>query len=703
MTKWRVHHTVTLGLSMMALSFSATAQESAPEQWGCERCPFDEGFTGAVGAATTYVSDDDNNFGNYTGWDDDGAYISGGGAIKYFGDDGYTAEIGGFGYNDDSFELNIDAGRQGHWMVSLGMDRLPVRKYESTESVYSNLSGKRQSLPDNWVRAGSTQGMTQLDSSLRDFNVGWDRESFSLGGEYLFRSNLVFDADWTYQTKDGKGVTWGNFLGNAAQLTKPIDYDTHEFETGLSYNAEKWQTRLAYTGSWFSNKNLGHTWENAFTGVDAGRMAGAPDNKAYQVTLSGSYQIFDHTHASATVSTGKMEQDDDFLAYTINPNLATTPLPRNSLDGEIDTTHFDIRVTSSPWRRVRFTGKYRYDERDNDSPSDTYDFIASDSIAGGSEENRPYSYEDYGFDLFSDVRIARELKATFGFKRHTLERELQEVDENEEDTYWTRLRFRPAPGVSFDLHGETAERDASNYQQIDYLAFDQNPLMRKYNMADRDRDGYKVRVSVQPANRISFGASREYWDEDYDDSQVGLTSARRESTNADLTYVFNDRVSAYLSAGFEEIDSKQTGAQSNVNPNTALPNWKGENSDEFTNIGLGMRWDRIAGRWGVAVDLLHAESDGDVTMRTAGLADNFPSLNTTRDRAELSVTYQLSQEMKLKGGWLYERFDSDDWSLDGVDPATINSVLTWGAAAPDYTVNVVSLSFSYSLNKPYEP
>ena len=87
----------------------------------------------------------------------------------------------------------------------------------------------------------------------------------------------------------------------------------------------------------------------------------APDNSAWYADIGGTWNFLSHTTASATASVGKFEQDDDFLPYTINPNLPTNALPRNNLDGEVDVTHFDLRVTSAPWSRIRFTGEYRSD------------------------------------------------------------------------------------------------------------------------------------------------------------------------------------------------------------------------------------------------------------------------------------------------------------------------------------------------------
>jgi hypothetical protein len=59
----------------------------------------------------------------------------------------------------------------------------------------------------------------------------------------------------------------------------------------------------------------------------------------------------------------------------------------------------------------------------------------------------------------------------------------------------------------------------------------------------------------------------------------------------------------------------------------------------------------------------------------------------------------LKSNVVLRGGWLYERYRSDDWGLDGVQPDTVGSVLTWGANSPDYNVSVFTLSFTYDLGK----
>jgi len=697
---------MTIAACAIVVAGVVDAEETAAGQpdtsdWDCQFCQFSQGWTGTIGVSAGYVTDSENQFGNFTGYEDSGLIGGLSPQLVYWGENGYTVTMQGFGYSQESFDYDIEAGRQGKWMVNLGFDRLPYRYLESTQTIYRPLGNTPLSLPDNWIRAGSTGGMTNLNGDLREFEGSWNRETLDLGAEYLLSRNLSFDVDWRYQTKEGKGQTWAPFLGNSATLTEALDYQTNEVEAGADYTADRWQVRLAYLGSWFSNKNLSMQWANAFTGPDYGSMAQAPDNKAYNVSLSGVYQITDLTTASATMAMGRAEQNDTFLPYTINPSLAGTPLPRSSFDGKVDLTQYSVRVTSAEIPKVRLTGDFRYNERDNKSPIDSYQYVLADTVPGGiAEENLPYGFKDTDFDLAADMRIVRGVKGAIGYDYDKIQRTYQEVHENEENTYWAELKLKPARSFDIKVRGQTAERDGSTYQQVDYFKLAQNPLMRKYYMADRDRDGVEVRLNAQPSEKLSFGLQLDTWNEDYKNSQLGLTDAERDALAADANYAFSRDINLFVALATEEVTYKQKGAQGNVNPNTALPNWEGKNQDDFDSANVGLRWDNIAGRWGLALDYAYARSEGSTSVAQFGVNDSFPKFRSTRNTAKLDVTYELNPRVQLRGGWLYEHYRSSDWHIDGTEPDTLSSVLTWGAASPDYEVSVIGVSFTYRLSLP---
>jgi hypothetical protein len=61
--------------------------------------------------------------------------------------------------------------------------------------------------------------------------------------------------------------------------------------------------------------------------------------------------------------------------------------------------------------------------------------------------------------------------------------------------------------------------------------------------------------------------------------------------------------------------------------------------------------------------------------------------------------YRASPALEIIGNLQYEHFDADDWALDGVEPDTLPSILSSGADAYDYDVNLVGLSFRYSFGR----
>ena len=196
-----------------------------------------------------------------------------------------------------------------------------------------------------------------------------------------------------------------------------------------------------------------------------------------------------------------------------------------------------------------------------------------------------------------------------------------------------------------------------------------------------------------------MGVSAQYADDQYENSAVGLRSAQWEHFTVDAVFPVFKNTTVRSLISHEEFDSRQIGAQSNVNPNTADPNWQAKNNEKTNLAGLGVDVG-MGEKWDVTFDYTYAESEGDVLIfipNLAGSRDTFPQLTTRLNRAELNVKYKFRPRMTFEAGWLYERYRTDDWSLDDVQPDTIGSLLSFGANSPDYDVSVFSIKFNYRL------
>ncbi|MGD8644693.1 MAG: MtrB/PioB family decaheme-associated outer membrane protein, partial [Chromatiales bacterium] len=374
--------TVSVAASMaLVASGSLLAADSADK--ACERCAPSNGWELDVTAGPGYVTGDNEfNFGNYTGLDDDGAYFMGDVFGRYWSESADYVRLEGYRLGRDSRAIFIEGGRQGLYEVRGFYQGIPVRQFDTTRTPYSGAGSDTLTLPPGWTRGAGTGGMTDLNGSLQDVTIKQDWDVYGAGISFTPTTRWAFDVDYRRQERNGKQVKAGSFFFNAAQLVSPTDYTTDEMDAAISYNAKAWQVRLAYYGSFFNNDHSSLTWDNAFAsqaaGDDRGRLALAPDNESHQVSLGGSVLLPARTTLNGQISMGRMEQSEGLQGYTINPVVATGALPRDTAGARVETTNANLRVTSSPWRRFTVEGQFRYDERDNKTDENVYDYVVTD-------------------------------------------------------------------------------------------------------------------------------------------------------------------------------------------------------------------------------------------------------------------------------------------------------------------------------------
>ncbi len=680
----------------------AQAAEPDWENWNCKFCPFPEsGVEGDASAAVENISDDSARFGDYTGYNEKGTELNADADLMYRGEEGYGASLRARNLGLDSREVEAEAGHQGTWMVDFSYDELPRYLDDTTRTVFSGAGSSSLRLPSGWVRAPSTSGMSALDSSLRPFDLEYDVTTLGVGLEFVQSSRLRYEADWTRQTKEGYSETWGSFIGVAASLARPVDYETDQVDAAVIYTGDNWMVKGAYYGSFFSNKDLALTWDNPFTGPGAGRMANAPDNKFNQFLLSGSFGLdFWDTRINASYASGKMEQDDALLPYTINPSISAPALPRATFSGEVDTVHADLRIVSRPTDRLRLAADYRYDERDNQSSRDTWAYVQADAFLAVPTENRLYGYQDTDFGLAADYRFGRMVHGYAGWDRKTEERDQQDVSQTDEDTYWAKLRLRPFSSVSATLKAETAERDGDGYNPAPVPAGQaQNPLLRKYYLADRDRDAYEAQVQYS-GEKLSLSAKYVTASDDYTDSVVGLTGTDYDQIAVDGSLLIGKSLVASAFLARENYDSDLVGAGSFAAPNTASPNWRARTQDEQDLFGLALDWPGLLDdKLDLRFDWIISDTTGDIAVSSSlgGALSSFPTLEGKLESFGLEGTYRFSPRLDILVGWRHETFDHSDWAIEGVGPDTISSVLTFGAQPQEYDVDVISLAFQYKF------
>ena len=695
-----MHRTAITFAAIAAVLFTSPAllAEVDTSAWICEFCPFESGHRADYEVGTSNVSDDSAYFGDASGYDEEGASLNVDGNGSYH-DDGYQIRWTLEDLGLDSRFAEVSGGKQGTYEYHLTYRQIPRRIFDTTETIFVQAPANKLSLPAGWVTAPLTSGFTELNSSLVSQNIQSERKSVAFGGRYMLSDRFRISANFSRQKRDGTDVFAGSYFTQSSLLPRPFNYETNEIDFDIRYAGDNGFVKLAYYASLFDNSNTELRWDNPFTsspGAEQAALARPPDSTFHQVSLSGSYRFAPYRTVVAFSGTfGSIEQDELFLPYTINPNISTTALPQTQLDGDVKTTNVAFTLTARPHKKARVKFTYRYDERDNQTSQLLWTRVIADTFNSGAvETNVPYSYERSKLNLSGNFDLFRTVRISGGYDRTTMDRDFQEVAEQTEDSGWVRVRWRPNTFIEVSVRGGASERDIDRYDETVAASLGQNPLMRKFNLAYRYRQFVNLTVSASlPEKPVSLTLNALYANDDYSQSQLGLIEADELSFGADLSWAISETSSLHLNAGYESIESQQAGSEQ-----FSTPDWRATNTDDFYTVGVGFRVNQIADKFDLQFDYVRSQgtSEIDVSSASGGLS-RFPDLDSTLDSLRMRLSYRVSERLDLTLRMRYESFEAEDWSLEGVGPATIPVVLTLGADPYDYDVFVFGLGFRYLI------
>lgn len=685
-------------LSMQAIT--ATAADTDPvdtSKWKCKFCPFEEaGFTGQLDIGIGYVSEDSYKFGEYSGLNKQGAYFIGDADLRVRGEDAKYWDIRATNLGLDSRSISIEGGKQGSYKLLFSYDELPHYISDSTVTPFLGVGSNNLTLPPSWVRGTSTATMTDLPNSLHDENLETKRKRLGLGATVIASGNWQYAVNFRRESREGTQAVGSSFFFNSAQLVMPVEYVTQQIDVSASYARDKLQARFAYYGSLFSDDNTALTWQNPYTsanGADSGQLALPPDNEFHQIMASLGYDVSEKVRATGEIALGRMTQNANFLAPTVNTSLAGYPvaLPRNSLDGEVDTTNVNLKLASTLTPDLRMNLAYIYNDHDDKTPQAAYTWVTTDSLVNTvTRTNLPYSFTQTKIKFDADYRFTGSTKLTAGIDNDVNKRTYQEVSSTTENTYWAKVKTRAPKNVEVTLKLAHAVRDVGTYEVLPWLNPAENPLLLKYNMADRDRDQEALRVELLGIDDITIGFGIDYAKDNYKHSEVGLTESKDITYSADATAILSQKTNLYVYLNHEEINSTQVGSST-----ATSPDWTGKNEDTVNTFGLGVKHTFIEKKLNAGVDYNVTKSRGKVLVVTGAVGPGFPDNTVDRQTLKLYATYQMRDNLSLKGTFIYERFDSTNWSIDGVAPDTIPNVLSLGAVPPTYNVHVIMMSLRY--------
>lgn len=684
-------------MMLSANSQAADEEKSEPEIYKCKQCVKYTGWRGDLDFGLSYVTDSNYRFGDYRGLEKDGFYAAVDGDIHFRNLAGryFDLKVQNLGY--DSREIDLRSGIQGNYEVRFGWQGIPkYRGYGAqTPFIGWGSGGKNLSLPDDWVYANTTLGMDALDSSLQKAPLKTQRKILDLGWTLNMGSAWKYRIDYQQQRKKGTNIlSAGMFYTNATYLPAPVDFSTDQIDMDLTWAGKKAQVKLGFMTSQFDNLNSTLTWSNPFNARPQHqtlRAALEPGNKFYQFNLSGALAITPKIRLTGQAAAGQLTQNDPFTAYTINPIYSDLTLPRQSLDGKLDASTYNLlgKIYARLTNTLSFTARGKWDERDNKTPVDTYTPVITDLLPMGSRYNRPYSYkrEQYSGDL--RWRAHRVIRLSGGARQENMDRTLQAVETTEETTWWGEVKISPTFYSELRFKYESAERDVSDYLQPDDGGPIDHPLMRKFNMADRERVRTLVELDLMPWEAFGINLSYVNAEADYEESALGLQGSDDESYSINLNYALGKKANFYAFYTHDDIDADLLNSYGG-----STEPWNAETRDRIATFGIGFSSD-FNEKSSLGIDYVASDSKGDIWVQSAANDEPFDQLKTKLKNAKIHFNHQFSEHWGMKLYAEYEKFSGYDWATDGLGVDGINMVLTMGQQTPNYSAWYFRAQASY--------
>lgn len=701
---------------------------------------FDNEVEGGIG----YNTEDSFKFGEYTGLTDSEPFLIFNFDLKNrdawdSGDTGYY-RIQGKDLGLESRRFEAEYGDQGHYSIGLSYREIPHNLIKDARTPYRGTGGNVLTLPAGWAAAPTTNAFTTLGQSLRNTDIETKRRKLTGSFSYLPDPSWQFDLDVTHKERDGTKPVFATFATNGGNpssvaLPRPDEFSVNEINAKADYAAGDLQMEFRYTGSFFNDKNNVLLFQNPYsrqasggpwapgTGYpSSGGYGLPPDNESHQFTFSSGYTLGEASRLSGQLSYAMMTQDDQFLPYSTNPALrANRPLPRQSLDGELDVLVADLAYSTRLQPATSLRAHARYEDQDNSTPRDVYVRIVGDAqnqpagIANSNARiNLPYSFKKTHFDTELEHRLTRDTQLGVEYKFDRDERTFSEVDRTTEHTVGAKVRHRFSNAVRSRFIYRHAERDGNGYegdapflaghtqQFLNTLApderFENHPEIRKFNQADRSLNELKAIVNVASTPMTSWSVTGSWQNEDFNDTSLGLTDRELWRASADVNHTLSDAVMLHGFYAYEQFDDTIRGHSFRPGQSLTAPaqRWLRDATDRVHSIGAGFTWSAIPDK--LDVDVNYTASLARTTYDFSGGSaqqpvEDAPTLKSTLHSLDVRADWKLREDRRVRFGYTFEYFDANDFTVDGIGVNSVSRLLTFGNGAPHYTAHVFGVSY----------
>lgn len=633
------------------------------------------------------------------------------------------------GYESRSAELAV--GQQGTWGARLYYDGVPYMFSNSFRSVWDK-SGNL--VPG--VAPGSITNATTLGSRLTGFDINTRRDIFGATGKMMW-------GDWTisgglrHEHKQGykeNSIYFGSApisptvanvtTGGFGYFGEPVNYDTDRYDLNAEYNRERYQVAVGYTYNSFTDNSRAMSLATPFAfttgyGGAASRVAGLfslpPGNSEHQIRADIGYNFTPTTRLTGNFQYSLGLQNDRFPGSTGNANLAGFTPPRDALDGSIRSLYGSLALTAQPIDKMDVRVSYTIDDRQNQTPRNSYSAYIGDTATSENVFNLPLSYRHQQFKAEVGYRVAPETKITGAYIYQGTHRTYADTNDVTESIFQGKIRSTITEGLFGALSFQHGEREAHNYNGsrvwLSLGAPTSNDFVGlvKFYEASRRRDEVKASLDWVPLQNFSATFSGHFRNDFYPKSVLGLRSNYNVSAGPDISWQVTKDVNIhayymYERYFFNQNDSYWTTSTCNKDGVTISAScngvWNGKTTDENHTAGINFAWQVIPDVFKITTDYTFNFGNAAYSIANGGLlalggvanVSNVtapgPSVRSTLNTLTVMGEYRLRENMTLLGAYTFANFSTNDFAYRQGATQYTNALFS-GDSKPTYNIHVV--------------
>ncbi len=625
----------------------------------------------------------------------------------------------------------LTLARGGRYWLDVGYQQIPHLYSQVARSPYVETSAGVFSLPD------SLQALNQRNSgayarTMTDLLRNAGGEDMLLMTD-ISRARLraragtdwSFDVRATHRQRTGQ-KPWGTSLGfsDAIEIAEPVDQRTTDVDGVVDYRRtvpRLGPVNLEASGgvSVFDNHVETLRWDSprrltdAASGAATGQMALYPSNQSVRGALALGLSLPRRSLLTGTVSMAQNTQNEDWLPFTVNSTVAQRDsLPGKSPDAKATILVQDYRLTTRALSAVTPTLRFHQYRYQNDTGPFTFAGIVPYDGSWTPGPNETVAYGQTWSTLGADADASPVHGVTVGATYEYLDRkhEDREVEEDTENAVAGRLHARSSAGLALDAKYRHGKREPKDFLKDDYLdptgtAYEEQPGLRRFDVADRTQDDATVGASYALGEQLDLSLSWRWLHNDYavTDTVLGLRDEAQHLVTAEAAWHASDKVDVTGGLGIGRTETRQRSRQSAssaVNMADSVT-WNADLTDKSTYGYVNAQW-LASPKVTVLAGFEGSRSMGEFGLTNAThTAQSLPNQFYRRLDATGEVRYRCNARTEVAGQYAWEQFDVNDFAAQNIPYVfpTVGSVtgIFLGTNLQSYRAHRVAAVVRYSF------